>query len=409
MDQQFWRVWIVTSEHGIESSHKPIYLVDIICEILRAKFHVLATSLVFAVLGVIIGAVVPVKYTATSKIMVPQQTPSAALMIGVGAGVTSSVSTLSNLGLGKNPADIYLGIMETRPVQLDIVKQLNLRTVYNSKTDDQARHTLENLTLIESGKDNLISVSYTDKDKYLAAQVANAYPDSLRKALKDVAATEAARRRKFYEEQLREAKGELIKAEQEFSKIQSTKGLVIPEMQSRSVVEGITSLRAQITAKELQIHSLRSYSSQQSPDLKLAEGQLAALNGEMQKMERQNKTAESGKLGLADVQQAGLEYIRASRELGYRQSLYDMLVKQLEIARLDEAKEGAVVQVVEPAIVPEFKTQPHKLKILAEFVFLGVFLSIVGILCRMLYRGWMSDSSKRSQILMIKKELLRIR
>ena len=69
-----------------------------------------------------------------------------------------------------------------------------------------------------------------------------------------------------------------------------------------------------------------------------------------------------------------MEYLSAAHELQYRQTMFDLLVRQYDAAGLDEAKEAAVIQVVEPAMPPDQRSSPHRVSIVITFTILG-FLS----------------------------------
>jgi uncharacterized protein involved in exopolysaccharide biosynthesis len=71
------------------------------------------------------------------------------------------------------------------------------------------------------------------------------------------------------------------------------------------------------------------------------------------------------------VPKVGLEYVRALRELQYNETLFELLSKQYEAARIDEAKDAPVIQVVDSAVPPERKSWPPR----ALLISLGTFLS----------------------------------
>ena len=224
-----------------------------------------------------------------------------------------------------------------------------------------------------SEKSGFLAVSVTDRDKSRAAQMANAYTEQLRVLTKTMAVTEASQRRVFYEEQLKQAKDSLVSAELALQQVQQQKGLIQLDVQTRSMIEGLATLRAQIAAKQVEIEALRSYSTEKNPDVQLAERQLQSLESQQAGLEQRRNAPGIEGLGLAGVPGAGLEYLRALHELQYRQALYDMLMKQYDAARLDESKDAAIIQVVEPAIPPNLKSSPKRLLILIAFT-LGGFL-----------------------------------
>jgi uncharacterized protein involved in exopolysaccharide biosynthesis len=220
-------------------------------------------------------------------------------------------------------------------------------------------------------------LSVTDKDKKRVAEMANAYMDQLRVLIQTFAVTEASQRRLFYEEQLKQAKEALVAAELAFQQVQQQKGLVQLDAQAKAMIEGIAALRAQVSAKQVEVQARRSYSTEQNPDVQLAERELTSLQAEETRLEQSNHSPGIAGLGLGNVPAAGLEYLRAAHELAYRQALFDMLMKQYDAAKLDESKDAAIIQVVEPAIEPDHKSSPKRAIILVLSIFVGFFAGCI--------------------------------
>jgi LPS O-antigen subunit length determinant protein (WzzB/FepE family) len=352
-------------------------LIDVLTQLARRKWLIGKITALATLTGVILGLLLPAKYTATTKLMPPQQTQSTASMMmnqlaNIGAG---SVATVASGGFGlKNPNDIYIGLLTSRPVADAIIQQFNLLRAYRAKDMTAARKKLADATAVASEKNGFIAVSVTDKDRQRAAEMANAYTKQLRSITKTLAVTEAAQRRRFYEDQLKQAKEDLLAAEESFQQVQQAKGLVQLDAQAKTMIESLALLRAQAAAKEVEVEALRSYSTEHNSELELARGELASLRGAAARLEQRNHSSGFADLGLGDVPGAGMEYLRGEHELKYRQAMFDLLIKQYDAARLDEAKDAAVIQVVEPAIPPEHKTSPDRMSIVSTFMVCG-FLS----------------------------------
>jgi uncharacterized protein involved in exopolysaccharide biosynthesis len=299
---------------------------------------------------------------------------------GAGGG---SLAALAGGGLLKNPNDIYVGLLNSRPVADAIIQKFSLAKEYHAKEMTEARKKLADFTVVTSEKNGFIAVSVTDKDRKRVAEIANAYTDQLRILTKTLAVTEASQRRVFYEEQLKQAKDALVSAELAFQRVQQQKGLVQLDAQAKAMIEGLAVLRAQVAAKQVEVQALRSYSTEQNPDVQLAERDLVSLQAEETRLEQSNHAPGIAGLGLGNVPAAGLEYLRAAHELQYQQALFDMLMKQYDAAKLDESKDAAIIQVVEPAIEPDQKSSPGRLRILLLFAIGGFFVScfLVRILC----------------------------
>jgi uncharacterized protein involved in exopolysaccharide biosynthesis len=357
-----------------------VSLIDVLTQLAYRKWLIAKVTGIAVLAGVALALVQSVRYTATTKILPPQQTQSAASMMmnqltGAGGG---SLAALAGGGLGlKNPNDIYIGLLTSRPIADAIIEKFSLAKVYHAKDMTAARNELAGSTVVTSEKNGFISVAVTDKDKKRVAEMANAYTDELRILTKTLAVTEASQRRVFYEEQLKQAREALVAAELAFQQVQQQKGLVQLDAQAKAMIEGIAALRAQVAAKQVEVQALRSYSTEQNPDVQLAERELTSLQAEESRLEQNNHVPGIAGLGLGNVPVAGLEYLRAAHELQYQQALFDMLMKQYDAARLDEAKEAAIIQVVEPAIEPDHKSSPKRALIVLVSTFLGFFAGCI--------------------------------
>ncbi len=351
----------------------------------------LVTGIAF-VIGIVVSLLLPVSYTATTKIMTPQQTqPSAALLmsqLALNSTATNPLAGATGGGLSlRNPNELYLGLLASRPIADGIIAQFGLSGAYHAKDMTAARKALADRTIVTSEKSTLIAISVTDTDKKRAAAIANAYPEQLRNLTKNLALTEASQRRLFYEDRLKDAKADLVNAELAFQQIQKQKGLIQLDAQAKALITSLADLHAEVADKEVQLQALRSYSTEQNPEVQLLESQLSSLQNQTAKLEERSGAPESGGLDLADVAGAGADYLRAEHELEYRQALFDLLLKQYDAARWDESRNAAVIQVVEEAIPPDVKSAPRRTLIVLIFTAIGLFGTWFYILGRNILAG----------------------
>jgi uncharacterized protein involved in exopolysaccharide biosynthesis len=399
---------------GVSLSEAPsdgyeVSLIDVLTQLAYRKWLIAKVTGIAVLAGVVLSLVLPVRYTATTKIMPPQQTQSSASMMMMNqltAAGGGSLAALAGGGLLKNPNDIYIGLLTSRPIADAIIQKFSLATVYHTKDMTAARNELAGNTVVTSEKNGFISVSVTDKDKKRVAEMANAYTDELRILTKTLAVTEASQRRVFYEEQLKQAREALVAAELAFQQVQQQKGLVQLDAQAKAMIESLAVLRAQVAAKQVEVQALRSYSTEQNPDVQLAERELTSLQAEESSLEQSNHAPGIAGLGLGNVPAAGLEYLRAAHELQYQQALFDMLMKQYDAAKLDESKDAAIIQVVEPAIEPDQKSSPHRARLVLIFTFIGFLAGC--LMARLLW--WIelkqSDQDFARQLLYLKEAIV---
>ena len=307
--------------------------------------------LVAGLLALGITFVIPPTFTATTKFLPPQQQASgaASLLQSLGAlgGLAGAASGL------KNPSDQYLAFMQSRSVEDALIDRFKLMERYEVKFRQDAHTVLKANARPSSGKDGLITVEVDDKDPAFAAQLANAHIEELQKLLSRLAVTEAQQRRVFFEKQLNTAKDNLVKAEQALkaSGVNSSALKASPQ----AAIEGLAKLKATITAQEVKLASMRGYLTESAPDFKQAQIELAALRSQVARAEKEEPASEGGQS----------DYIAKFRDFKYHETLFELFAKQYEIARVDESREGTVIQVVDVAQAPERKSKPKKAMIAA--------------------------------------------
>ena len=295
-----------------------------------------------------ISFLIPPTYTATTRILPPaqQQSTSAALAAQLGslAGLVGGSAGL------KNPADQYVALLKSRSVYDAIIQRFDLRKLYDERYIEDARKELEKQSRVSAGvKDGIISIEVDDHEPKRAADMANAFVEELRNLSKTLAITEAAQRRLFFEGQLKQAKDDLTKSEF------ALRGSNVSEATLRTVpqaaLEALARLKAQITVQEIKLASMRTFMTDSNPEFRLAMQELGALRTELSKAEQGNTSKAAGD---------GAEYIAKYRDFKYHETLFELMAKQYELARLDEAREGAVIQVVDAAQPPERKSKPRR-------------------------------------------------
>jgi uncharacterized protein involved in exopolysaccharide biosynthesis len=361
--------------HAQDSSSAPsIGIFDVLFHLVRNKRLIALVTAIAGLIGLCIGLSSPARYTATTTILTPQQTPSSAaiLMSQMSNSGASALSLAAGSGLGlKNPNDIYIGLLSSREIADGMIQSYGLENVYRSRNMTGARKSLAANTKIVSERSGLISISFTDKDKNRAAVIANAYSDQLRNLSKKLANAEASQRRTFYEEQFKRVKEDLIASELTFQTMQKNKGMVQLDAQAKALITSLAALQAEVSAKKVELQALRTSSTENNSKVQVAESQLTALQGQLIQMEQREHSSGSIGIGLQDVADSGLDYLRAEHELQYQQNLLDQLTKQYDAAKLDEAKYATVVQVVDSAQPPDLKSSPHRAQIFLAWLFLG--------------------------------------
>lgn len=338
---------------------------DLLIILAKQKVLVLGLPMVAVLLATFISLLMPDIYTATARILPPQQSESMAPVVL--SQVAGALGGLSGGLLGiKNPTELYVGMLKSRTVADGIIEQFKLRDLYGKSTLADTRKALEKVTTISAGKDGIIVIELDDKNPTRAAAIANAYVKQLDRLNDTLAVTDASRRRLFFEKQLRTAKADLESSEIELKKTQERTGLIKLDAQGKAIIDAVAQLRAQIAAKEVQIAAMRSYATDQSPERRRTESELAGLREQLRKLEGDRPgTVGDILVPTGRVPEAGLEYIRKARDVKYNETLFELLAKQYEIARLDEANNASLIQVLDKAVPPDKNSKPKRILIVA--------------------------------------------
>ena len=161
---------------------------------------------------------------------------------------------------------------------------------YYVKRYQDARKILEKRSEINPEKEGLISIQVSDRDPKRAADIANAWVDELRVLNQNLALTEAAQRRVFFEQKLAAEREDLSKAELALKLLQEKTGLIQPDAQARSLIGAVADFRAQVAAKQVQLQSLRTYATEDNPDVKRVERELAELQSQLAKLSQMERS-----------------------------------------------------------------------------------------------------------------------
>jgi uncharacterized protein involved in exopolysaccharide biosynthesis len=382
------------STGGVPRSPRPtgdaqdeITLFDLLLVVAERWRTVLVVTAACAIVALIVSLLLPRSYTATVVLLPPQQNSSLGTAIASQLGNLGPMAALAGGSLGiKSPNDMYVSMMKSETVEDSMIRDYELQREYRKRLMSDARKAFERHATVDgSGKDGLIRISVEDHDPGRAAQLANGYVQHFQGLSQTLAITEASQRRLFFEKQLEQAKDNLANAEEALKQTEQTTGLIQLDSQARALIESAANLRAQVAAKEVQIQAMQTYATGENAQLVEAQQELESLRAQLAKLGGSEDTANSLIVPKGKVPEAGLEYVRKLRDVKYYETIFDILARQFEIAKLDEAKEGALVQVVDPAIPPDRKSFPKRGLIVLIATVVGFLL---GILIAIVQAGW---------------------
>lgn len=372
-----------------------INLLELLQVVAKRKQFIVRFCGAVAVLTVVCSLLLPNIYTATAKVLPPQK--------DVGGGISALLGQMGGLaglaggalGMGGS-TDLYLGILKSRSVADAVIKRLDLAKEFKTKTPDETRKALEGVVRIKAGKDGIISIDADSKDPGKAAQLANAMVEELGRKSVLLNLTKAGTERVFLEKRLDVVKQDLKKAETDLKSFQEQHKAIKVESQAAVTIQGLARLKAEIASKEVQLASLQSFQTDESPDVMRIRSALAKLQSQYAAMTG-NSRGDSVIPAVGNVPNLGLEYLRLMRELKIQEAIFEQLTKQYELAKLNEAKDSSSLQVLDEAVVPMRKSKPKRALIVILTTVTAFFCSIFWIFIQEFFEKMPDDDRTRWQ------------
>lgn len=389
----------------VPADEDEISLLDLLIVLAERKRTIAYITLAFAVIAIVVSLLLPSWYTAEVTLLPPQQNASLGSAIASQLGNLGSMAALaggSSLGL-KNPNDMYVAMLKGQTVEDAMVQRFHLEAEYKAKRLSDARKDFEKHANVDgSGKDGLIHISVEARRPDRALEMANGYVEEYRKLSQNLALTEAQQRVLFFQTQLEQAKDSLANAEVGMQKTEQATGLIELDSQARALIASAATLRAQIAAKEVQIQAMQTFASGGNAQLIQTEQELQGMRAQLAKLGGSEDNPNALIMPRGRLTEAGLDYVRKLRDVKYYETMFDILARQFEIAKLDEAKEGSLIQVVDPAVLPDRRSFPKRGIIVAVATLAGFF---IGILVALAQAGWsrlQEDPESRGKLTLLR-------
>ena len=349
-------------------------LVSLIFLLIRYWRRIALFTGVALLLGTVVAFILKPTYTATALILPPQQEQSStssllgSLMLLGGSGGAG--------GLLKSPGEMYVGILKSNAIADELIKKFNLEKIYKTKTLDDTRIELEKHAEFESKKDGLIHISVKDHSPKRASDLANGFIDALYRMNSTLALTDAAQRRLFFQKEVDEERQALNKAEDALAATQTKTGMIQLTGQADLLLSTMAEIQARITLDQVTLEGLLTSATNENPDVLRLKREIAGLRTQLNKLQHSQRKLTPGdtQVPASRIPEIAVEYTRRLRDVKYHETLFDLLSKQYEAARIDEAKSAPLIQVVDQATPPEKRSGPPRVLIILGAGIFGFLL-----------------------------------
>jgi uncharacterized protein involved in exopolysaccharide biosynthesis len=363
-------------------------LLDAMVFLAEHRRRLMLVPLLVGVLTAGLSFLIPPTYTARTSFLPPisQQGGAASALASLGnLGALGGLAGATGSGL-RTSGDQYVSLLQSVTISDRIIDQFKLMDVYSVDMRMKARKALASRVQMAAGrKDNLITIEVDDHSPERAAEMANRYVDELKRLTGQLALTEAQQRRAFFEQQLNLTRQKLTAAQQALLSSGYTENAMKAE--PKAAAEGYAKLRAELTSAEVRLQALRSQFRDQVPEVEQQSTIVAALRRSISEQQQQ-----------AGTQAQGPDYVSKYREFKYQETLFDLFARQYEVARVDEAREGAAIQVVDMALPPEFKSKPSRALLTLGAMLLALLLTLGWTFARQSMNSALADPANADRL-----------
>lgn len=366
------------NKHNVIAKGDEINLLEYLLVIVKYKKMIFYSCGIAFVLSCLVSLLLPNIYTATTMILPPQQEKGG---LGTMLGGVGDLAALAGVSLGRHSGELYIAMLKSRTMSDAVIDRFNLMERYEWKFRSNAYKALKkkvNVSLEEKG--GLITISVEDKNPQMAADIAKSYVEELKNLNIKINLSSAGRQRQFLEKRLAVVKNDLTQAEERLKVFQEQNKAIRIDDQATAIIEAIAQLKGELAGKEVELGVLLSSHTEKNPQVMALHEAISQIKGQIHKLERSS----SGKNGsedifitTSDVPEMGVQYARLLREFKVQETIYELLTKQYEVAKIEEAKNTSTIEIIDPAVVPDRKSKPKRSMIVVFMTFAVGFVAVI--------------------------------
>jgi capsule polysaccharide export protein KpsE/RkpR len=352
-------------------------------------------------ISTLIAFLIPKKYESVARLMPPDQQNSGMAMLAAAAGggrVGSGTSSGLGSGLGsiagdllgmKSTGELFVGMLQSRTVQDDLINKFDLRKVYWERYMEDARKDLEsNTEVLSDRKSGIITIHVTDKSPERAAAMAQQYLSELNRVVVLLNTSAAHREREFLEGRLVQVKQDLESSENAFSDFASKNTALDIPAQGKAMIQASAELEGQLIGAQTELESLKQLYANGNVRVRSTQARVDELRHQLERLGGKfDSILPSGNQGndqsmypsIRRLPVLGVKYADLYRNTKVEEVVFETLTQEYELAKVQEAKETPSVKILDSPNIPEKKSFPPRLLLIVLGTTLAAFAACIAI------------------------------
>ncbi len=340
--------------------------------------------------GVLSYFVLPKIYASTAAVLAPRESSGGGASLAAALAASGAAPYLGGLlgPVGSN-RDVFVAILKSRTMAQELVDRFSLKEYYKVRYTEMAVKQLQDDTNIGISREGVVSVRVEARGPKLAADIANAYVTTLDRTFAKLGTTEASRQRAFIADRLEKTEKGLRQAEEALRRFQENNKAIVVQEQTKAAIEAAAQVKGQIAAAEVQLEVMRAFATESNPQVVQQKRQIEEMKRQLAQMqygrglelppEKSNpgQPRQDYQVPFPKVPELGMELLRLTRDLKVQETVYSLLTAQFEQAKINEARDTPMVQVLDKAVPAERKSKPSTVVNVAIAGFVSLCVGIL--------------------------------
>jgi uncharacterized protein involved in exopolysaccharide biosynthesis len=334
--------------------------------------------------GTAIAFFTPKQYESTIRIMPPEQQGMSTAMLAAFAGkaMPGALGFLAGNMFGlKDTGALFVQLLQSETILGSLVDRFDLQKTYRKRyRQDTIKRLAHRTEITQDRKSGIITIVVTDTNRERARGMAQAYVERLDSLLIEVNTSAARREREFIEQRLVIVQSDLEKAQVALSDFASKNSTLDIKEQTKAMVEVGAKLEAQLVVARSEADSLAQIYGEGNVRLRAANARVGELERELKKLSGSGATGSAEGPGgdslnpsLRQLPILAVRWADLYRQVKVKETVFDILTEQCELARIEEVKSVPTVRVIDPPNWPDKKSFPPRLIITVVFTAMAVF------------------------------------
>jgi tyrosine-protein kinase Etk/Wzc len=332
----------------------------------------------------VVSLVLPKWYEAKVSMMAPKRSAMQTMMFPQNAGALAAMDLLSFMGGGTEP-NVLADILQCRTVTDAVIKKYDLQKRYDKKTIEETRKTLWRHARVDvERKSSVITLRVEDWSPEVARDMAATIADEANRLNNRISAVRAGQERRFLAARLVESKQDLERAEVALRDFSTKHKILDLKEQTKASIEAVARIRGEIMARDVMLSYVNSFAGEGEANKQRLRREVAELRRQLARLEEGSAAAGgaavihkdgSGSVvtPIAELPELALEYVRRYRDLKIQETIFELLTKQHELAKLAEASDTANAQIIDEPVAATYKVRPKR----AYYVIFGFLVSFL--------------------------------